>query len=314
MQNNLLSFPSIINLGIIRGICHCNCVHCPIGLTHQDIRKRMFGNLEINVNTFRRFCEEIVRHETTVRLHGVGEPTLHSQFPKLLEILHQLNLKTKFWLFTDGLFPTHLIPQLIRAVGIIEFSINSTNKQDYLATKGIDAFERVNNNIYQMRDFVKSIDASTRIVLTRVKSKFEIDNEFIEFWTAEGFECFIRSYHTYSGILESRGINTPESLRNLPKCLVPWKRSNFDGTLLQDKLVAVTCFNILFQHPSLIPENYKMGIFPDSSLIDIWNSLVFTEFRNKLEQNKITDTVCDTCSECMTNSGPRAENLLRKTF
>ena len=39
------------------------------------------------------------------------------------------------------------------------------------AEKGLNAFDKVKQNIYKMRDIIKSINASARIVLARVEGK-----------------------------------------------------------------------------------------------------------------------------------------------
>ena len=262
---------------------------------------------------FQLFCEVITRHDTTVRLHGVGEPTLHTRFGELLRVIHQTDLASKFWLFTCGMFKPTLIPQLVESLGIIEVSINSHNEADFLKTKGIPAFPKVVDNVHKMREEIKKRGLRTRILLTRVQSDEQMDRDFVRHWREQGFECFVRSYHSYSGILSPPPpSDDPVILDNkTPKCLVPWRRLNLDGTLSDGQLVAVNCFNVLFQHPSQILADCVLGRFPEQCLSDLWNNKAFGATRKRLEMNLTNNTGCDSCSECLTDQGPRSENLIR---
>jgi len=310
MNDQYLTIPSIINLGIIRGVCPCNCVHCPVGITKKSLRKSVFGHSEMDTDVFHLFCKEVKNYNTTVRLHGVGEPTLHSKFIDILDTINVLNLKKKFWLFTCGIFSQRLLLKLIESIGIIEVSINSIDSVDYLQTKGINKFDEVVYNISLMQELIKRKNLDSRIVLTRVQSDSTLDKEFIKYWSERKFECFVRSYHSYSGLLECNNVYTREILPVLPKCLVPWKRFNLDGTIAEHKLVAVSCFNFLFENPIDFNTKSIVGEFPENSLIELWNSLHFNELRKMLDNNYPTHTSCDRCSERLTENGPRAENLV----
>jgi hypothetical protein len=309
MLTKELDFPPIINVGIYRGACQCKCVHCPVGIIDKAIRRKYYGYSEIEPAVLQSFCSEIKDQKTTARLHAVGEPTLHSQFNQLLQIIRNADLQQKFWIFSNGLFKPGLIPELVESLGIIEVSINATNEIDYLQTKGIDSYKSVLKNVDGMRDWITKRGLSTRIVLTRVQSSESGDQEFINFWSKRNFECFVRSFHTYSGILHRARISD-QPAAHLPKCLVPWRRLNLDGTILKGQLVAVNCFNILFQHPGKIDTNCVVGRFPDLSLSEIWNGQALQKIRSKLELGLPTFTACDHCTECLTNVGPRAEDLV----
>jgi hypothetical protein len=311
MPSHSLDFPQIVNLGIYRGACQCNCVHCPVGLTDKIERKKMYGASEMDIKVFRLFCDEVKNYKTSIRIHGVGEPTLHSKFTDILEIIRHFRLQYMFWIFTNGLFARHLIPELVQSLNIIEVSINSCNSEDYIKSKGTDGFQTVVENVNIMRNWIIKHGLSTRIILTRVQSSKSEDEKFMAFWSERGFECFVRSFHTYSGLLRQQTTHNQVS-QDVPKCLVPWRRFNLDGTISNNILLSVNCFNVLFQEPSKIGSNCIMGQFPTISLMEIWNGSALKKLRHKLKTGLSTKTECDCCVECLTDSGPRAENLIIK--
>ena len=310
MATPYLQLPAVINLGVHRGECPCACHHCPVGQTERPSRHAVFGNAEIAPQLFRLFCEQLHDCTSTVRIHAVGEPTLHTAFVDLLDTIRSNNLVRRFWLFTSGVFPSSLIRPLVHSIGIIEVSLNSIDAGDYYRTKGIDCFDNVVTTLESMRHEIASNHLDTRLVLTRVSSHTERDTQFEEHWRAKGFESFVRSFHDYSGLLASSRPSHTSSTPEGPKCLVPWRRLNLDGTLVPLKIVAVNCFNELFMNPSQIGTACRLGTFPDLTLKDLWNSERFTCFRQAITDHTDTSTRCDACSYCMTGDGPRAENLL----
>ena len=310
---NNVDLPPIINLGILRGACQCRCIHCPVGLVEPSSRADILGRSELDCATFARFCEDIRHYQTTVRLHAVGEPTLHTRFGDFMQIITDRGLQDRFWLFTCGLIPDLLHRPIVESFGIIEVSINSVNAWDYHRTKGIDRFADVVLNVNAMRRLALRIDKPARIILTRVASGDEDDEAFTDYWRTQGFECFVRSYHSYSGILSSRGDDQGASPAPGPKCLVPWRRLNLDGTLQPNRLTAVDCFNVLFQHPHSISGHNIMGQYPDTSLTELWNNTCFGDLRYRMTNRIPTGTQCDRCRECLTNCGPRSEGIIDHT-
>lgn len=313
LQTTGCKLPEIINLGVFRGACPCRCVHCPVGLTTPPERASVFGRGALDVALFDRFCQEIEPLACTVRLHAVGEPTLHPGFRDLLGVVRGRGLVGRMWLFTCGLFAPALIPDLAQSIAIIEVSINSTGHEDYRQTKGVDAFGRVTANLERLQDRRVRLGSGARVVLTRVQGTPDSDAAFVEYWRLRGFECFVRSRHSYSGILGGGQAGPQESRVALPKCLVPWRRLNLDGTLVPGKIVAVDCFNVLFQRPERVPAACRMGTFPDDGFAELWNNVHFEKRRALLMAGAATSSPCDRCVECLTSEGPRAEDLVRRS-
>jgi hypothetical protein len=197
---------------------------------------------------FRKIVEEIVLHPNTfLRIHATGEPLLWPFLPEALSILRYTGISS--WLFTSGATSNRrLLQQICTSVQVIEISVNSVNRAEYRAIKGIDVFDSVVGNIRFMREEIGE-RTSARLVVSRVESEdHAADSEFIDYWKSSGLvhDAFVRSRHTYNNLLDGlqnaeQDAESSENFRHAP-CLVHWARFN-----ISTGGDAVVCFNELFK-------------------------------------------------------------------
>lgn len=264
-------FPNIINIEVYRGDCYCSCVHCPVGTTETGERKKRFGERGMDLILYKKIIEEITQHpHSTIRVHSVGEPLIWENLSEALKFTYDNGVRS--WIFTCAATKdTNLLEYICDNTHFIEVSVNSTTKEDYRATKGVDAFEIVSGNIQRMHDYIRDKGLDTRLIASRVESLDKTaDEEFVRYWKSSGLvnDVFIRSYHTYNDML-------PELADNQHKhepCLVHWARFNVsvDG-------YAVVCFNELFKthlDPLLI-----LGDLRKQSIAEIWHGKELTALR-----------------------------------
>jgi len=299
-------FPKIINVNVLSGQCPCKCVHCPVGIIPTNERKSKLRQNEIDLKIFKKIVDEIKVNgsESILRIHAVGEPTLWRNIDKAVSYAKKQNVKT--WLFTCAITEDYkLLQTLCENVNIIEVSVNSTNKEDYIKTKGVDAFELVQKNINFIYGQKKIHNLQTRIIASRVQSdNKESDDAFIKYWKGSKNvdDAFVRSYHTYNGAIGALDDNTNELIK--APCLVHWGRFNIDFT---GKVVI--CFNELFKetiHPEFILGNLKK-----QSIYQIWHG----EALNKIRQSELTndytilnfkkEVPCKNCKYCQPLNGTR---------
>jgi len=266
-------FPNIVNVCVIRGECPCRCIHCPVGLVLPEKRAETFGKREMELSVFKNIVDQMSEfHHSFLRIHGVGEPILWKHLEDgLLYARNRLNT----WIFTCGLAPLNVLKLLVYSCSIIEVSVNSTNKEDYIKTKGIDAFEEVKNNIDYMRTLVAEQQLNTRIIATRVESDDEKkDQEFVTYWKRSGLveDTFVRSYHNYNKLLP-KGPGTCDSANKVVPCSVHWTRFNIDcdGN-------GVVCFNELFKGPT-VDSSLILGNVKDSLIQMMWQGEKISSIR-----------------------------------
>jgi pyruvate-formate lyase-activating enzyme len=263
-------FPSIINLNVFSGDCPCKCSHCPVGVIETSERKKKFQRGEMQPEVFSTVLDAIQPFvkEGLLRIHSVGEPLLWKMLSKSLKLASEK--KVKCWLFTSAaLEEPDLIDDISLHCNIVEVSINSISRADYLLTKGVDKFQLVIDNIERMRRNIDNEGVKTRLIVSRVQSDNPIrDNEFIDYWKASRLvdDAFIRSFHDYNGLISGKN-----NAANIP-CLVHWSRMNIDFN--GDVYV---CFNELFKKEK--KKSLKLGNVLYNPIIEIWNGKYLNEIR-----------------------------------
>jgi pyruvate-formate lyase-activating enzyme len=258
------SFPNIVNVCVLRGTCTANCVHCPVGLTPIPERKKCFGNQVMSLDLFKKIADETSKFKhSTLRIHSIGEPTLWKELENALSYAKDKGVIT--WIFTNAVIKDkHTLEILAKNCSIIEISVNSFDEKNYLATKGVNAFELVKQNIKYISDFIYKNNLKTRLIVSRVESEDkEYDKKFVEYWKNSGLvsDAFIRSYHSYNSLITDRD---KSERKKIIACCVHWTRFNID---CDGK--SVVCFNELFRGPSP-DKSLVLGDVNNISIQNIW--------------------------------------------
>jgi len=291
--SKLSIFPNIVNVNVLKGECPCSCVHCPVGIIKPEQRAKHFGKQTMALDLFKQITIEIAKYaHTAIRIHAVGEPLLWNDLEPAVQFLNQHHVKS--WIFTCAITNNHsILRSICEHVSIIEISVNATNREEYLATKGIDAFDRVTANIEYMSEYIKSHQLPTVLLLSRVQTEDESsDQHFKVYWSEKKLadDVFIRSYHNYNNLLDIRNGS------NLKKpCLVHWARASIDcdGTM-------VCCFNELFK--PYIHDVVLGKIDQKTSIQQIWQGEKLQKIRKCDGMGDFSELdfeiPCKTCKTC----------------
>lgn len=252
----LNEFPAIVNLEVFRGQCPCRCMHCPVGMVEPQERVARFGLGGMKLELLRKIATEIAEHPPAVlRVHSTGEPLLWPDLSDALAIIRDCGVSS--WLFTSAITANQmLLREICQTMRVIEISVNSVSRKDYEATKGIDAFDLVVQNIRFMREVIGN-QKSVRLIVSRVQSNDQwADAAFVAYWKSSGLvdDVFVRSMHTYNNLIPALSVNAEENdssgACHHEPCLVHWARFNISSSGK-----AIVCFNELFKpeiHPDLV--------------------------------------------------------------
>lgn len=299
-------FPSIVNVCVLRGQCCCNCVHCPVGIVPEERRAVVFGSSVMDIGLFKKIVDELAGYSGSVlRIHSVGEPLLWKRISDAVRYASEKGVKQ--WLFTSLLTEDErLIRTLAEHCAIVEVSVNSTDRESYSNTKGVDGFERVAENLRLLRSAVSRSSTSARLLISRVQSDDPVrDEAFIRFWKAqEGLadDVFVRSYHDYNSLLEKRN---PDTCSSGIQCLVHWNRFNIDtdGS-------AVVCFNELFKGV-VVDSRLVYGNVRHETIANIWkgdkmNRVRLAQMKQDYSIVEFSDNLpCTNCYSCQPLHGKR---------
>lgn len=297
-------FPKIVNLCVVRGRCPCNCIHCPVGLTPVAERAQRFGDTTIRLELYKKVVDEISCHPSAVlRIHAVGEPLLWDSLIEALEISSRKNVKS--WLFTC--FVTNdksVVEKLVEFCDIIEVSVNSRTSEDFLRTKGIDAFDLVEKNIELAWRKRTERGFKTRIIVSRVESSDPSeDAAFVHFWKGKGVDdAFVRTFHNYNDAIANL---LHKEVRKSVRCLVHWNRFNVDC----DGKVSI-CFNELFKGKEP-PVEAIIGDLNNESIESLWhserlNNIRLAQMKGNYGMDDFADrSPCRSCISCQPIEGDK---------
>jgi len=287
-------FPRIVNINVLKGSCPCKCVHCPVGKTKPSERKKHFGDTEMNFELFQHIALEIAEYKNcAVRIHSVGEPLLWTHLSEAAKFLGEKNIQS--WIFISAVTQNKdLLKTLCDHISIIEISVNAIHADEYLSTKGVNAFQTVYSNIQLMSEYIRNKNLKTKLLLSRVETNDkEADQAFVQHWTKTGLasDVFVRSYHNYNHLLPVLNRNTSKE-----PCLALWARTSIDcdGTM-------VCCFNELFKNYS--PDVVLGKLNTETTIRQLWQSEKLRAIRECDASGDFSsldiNIPCKNCTSCL---------------
>jgi hypothetical protein len=236
-------------------------------------------------------------------MHSVGDPILWPDLPAALEIGKRAGART--WIFTCAITEDRsLLEAICRNANVVEISLNSTSREDYLQTKGVDCFSQVVDNLQYMRSLTMP-GTPVRLIASRTQTNDEsTDKAFTEHWKSSGLvdDAFVRSYHTYNELLPELGRRG-----NIPghsPCLVHWARFNINV-----EGHAVVCFNELFRNK--LDAGLIFGDLQQQTVAEIWHGTKLSALRHAELTADYSDLSfrdvlpCKTCTSCQPLSSDR---------
>lgn len=120
--------------------CNLNCVYC----SDNDLRKRQGKKQALSYEVIERLLSDLAKGGTKgIVLEGGGEPTLYSDFDKVVKYAKGKGLG--IGLITNG--TVSLDAELIKEFEWIRVSLDASTSREYMELKGVDCFEQVLNNI-----------------------------------------------------------------------------------------------------------------------------------------------------------------------
>lgn len=131
------SFPISVELHLT-DLCNLKCSWC----TDKELRK---NRATLSLETIRKIFKEFAEHNTGITLEGGGEPTLHPNFKEIVDAGSELGLD--LGLITNG---TIDISDSVHRLKWIRVSLDSSNENEYKSEKGVDAFDKVLENLKKM--------------------------------------------------------------------------------------------------------------------------------------------------------------------
>ncbi len=140
-REEVLSLPSYFAI-CPTGQCNALCAFCSVTINRTGIIKK-----QLPLDQVGRFLQPMARTIELYGLEGNGEPTLHSQFRRLVQTL--TNDGSKVYLISNG---SRLTPELIRLlmhdrIDSVNFSLNAASGPTHRQVMKLRHFDQITDNI-----------------------------------------------------------------------------------------------------------------------------------------------------------------------
>lgn len=112
--------------------CNSRCVTC-------DYWRN--GRTDMDLAAVSRLLPDLAELQTQVALISGGEPLLNTEWAEIAQLLRANGLR--LWLLTSGLSLAKHSRRVVQLFDAITMSLDGTNRETYLAIRGVDAFEKV---------------------------------------------------------------------------------------------------------------------------------------------------------------------------
>jgi len=264
----------------ITNICNLRCKFCP-----ESLRKKEF----MSVENFEKIIKKVCNYTSLVALHVKGEPLLHKDLEKILEILEKYGLKAN--ITTNGTLIREKLKilQKSKAVRQINFSIHS-----FLQNERLD--KEYLRNIFESAKELDNIMISYRLWnLESIKENdinLEIINELEKYYEIKGLRKKL-SENSFIKIKESLFINQDTEFS--------WPDINGKEIIEKGRCLALKDQVAILVDGTVVPccldnnGDIPLGNILSNSFEDIIYSNKSKEIKKNFENSIITCKLCKTC-------------------
>lgn len=153
----------------ITNYCNAKCPFCTYGRWDLADKKR-YTPLE----DFKRYATRLVELGVKgIILTGGGEPTIHPQFTEICKWLEDNEI-------SYGINTNFIVPNFIKP-DYIKISLDGHDAESYKAIKGVDAYEKVRENVKAYAEFKKRESPKTNLGIQKIVTS---PDEIIPFYEA----------------------------------------------------------------------------------------------------------------------------------
>jgi len=268
-------YPSNIELELTND-CNFSCSHCPRTYLAESIYYLDFDLVE-------KIVSEIKSYDCcSLRLVGLGEPTLHPRFRDVISLITSANIKLELTSNGNIFHIMSLEEILVSGITTLEISIDGSDVTTYEQKRPEGCHRFLTSKIAGLAELAKNATDKPRIVVRRVVFPNDSEEElrlYNEYWFKYSDSI---SYNIYTPVGRST------IYENFTKC-----QSIFSELKIRSTGGVPLCrFQCNFQ-----PE-IELGNIANSSIQELWNSSALNERRNVfLQENWCHIDYCKYCAK-----------------
>ena len=147
--------------------CNSNCIMCNRNFHRQDTKQE---NGMLGRDTLKR-VKPFIRTAERIMFGGFGEPFLHPEYTSLLKEIKRSG-GPFVYVFTNGIVMTPDISRQLVDNGfdMVCISMGGANRESYRYIRGVDAFDRVVENIRFLHDYKRKKGVSKPLISFNIVS------------------------------------------------------------------------------------------------------------------------------------------------
>lgn len=134
--------------------------------------------------TLQTFIQDIAWQGVGLTIEGGGEPTLYYHFNEFVYECKEKGIH--LGLITNGV---KMLPDdVVRCFDWIRVSLDATNREEYIAEKGVDYFDKVVSNIYRIAEIAPDVVLNVSYVITKRNATCLIN--LFDLFAGISIDCF----------------------------------------------------------------------------------------------------------------------------
>lgn len=268
----------------LTGRCDLDCIFC-----YRGALKKIRGDMDAAV--FRKILAGMssFRLPYSICLGGSGEPLMHEKFYEIMDLALNESLLQNIIIETNGIYADNNFKNYIKNKNAgrgrikIIFNVNGMNNETYTALHSKDYFEKVAQNIKDIRDAVADKE-SIYVQIMKISETESFLDKYYDFWEKNKIPIILQKQNTYIGKIKDRRYSDLSPLERTP-CWhlqrdmnilcdgrICFCRQDIDGELSGKNISEQTIEEIWKQSEEFFIKDYKKNYSqrPDCKSCDEW--------------------------------------------
>jgi MoaA/NifB/PqqE/SkfB family radical SAM enzyme len=159
----------------VSGHCNLRCPSCPNG-NYAEVQPKGYISLGLYREVLKKIAAESPGRETVLYLLNWGEPTLHPELPRLIEMARELGLRPH--LSSNLAAPKNLKDIVKAGPASLRISISGYFPETYARTHAPGDVWMVKSNVYRLRSFMDQSGADFPVSFFYHKYRHNLDADF----------------------------------------------------------------------------------------------------------------------------------------
>jgi hypothetical protein len=275
--------------------CFLKCAMC----TEKALRGQE-GYMSFDL--WKKILDSLAKYgvKSPINLIGRGEPLVNKHLPEFVEYATSKGMSCA--IISNGVMLDEEYARALLKAGIrkIQFSLHAHSPETYQAITGVDAYDRVKENLLGLVELNKEYGGGCYINVMSVESSINHHESkaFVEYWAPKVDRAFVTPLYSIQGdskmakesVLSIKGKVNKNSTTSHPGCAFPWFFLSYrlDGTINPCPYDFKTYFNA----GNAADEDYD--------LMKVWNGELMQKLRTDHLQKeysfcKSVGYPCETC-------------------